>query len=278
VIRKIFVPILTYPDAHAMDFAINASAIASTFNAEMDVLVQGVTFPQLSNAFGTALTDIPALVSEAKALSSSHRKQMEAVLAREAKTAGFELTVSALDTYPTLFPEAAAREARYSDLSVLGVRAGVASMAQLAEAVIFGSGRPALLLPEHRALGKIERISIAWDGTAVAARAISDAQPFLAQADTINIVTVVDDKPVNSADISGKLTRYLKSHGRSAHSQLIQREGRPISECLQDYALEQRAGLLVAGAFGHSRVRDFILGGATKGILESPKLPILLSH
>jgi nucleotide-binding universal stress UspA family protein len=278
MIKKIFVPLLTYPDAHSESVAENVSAIASNFSASINLLIQGVTFPQISNALGDLVTDVPGLVRAAKARSASHRKALEGAFAKAAANQRVEVTVTTLETYPTLFPEAAAREAHYSDLSILNVRPGITGMSQLAEAVIFGSGRPALLLPEGTSMGSARDLVIAWDGSAKSARALHDAEPFLAKADNVVVLTVEDDKPIDGAEIGNKLSRYLAAHGCRPSCQTIKSAGRPIAECLQDYSIGRGANLLVMGAFGHSRVRDFILGGATKGVLENSRFPTLLSH
>jgi len=278
MIKKLFVPVLTYPDAHSEVIAQNSCAIASKFDAEIDLLFQGVSFPQLSNALGNAVADLPALVNEAKARSASHRKLIEAAFKGNAATSGRVLQAHALETYPPFFPESAAEAARYRDLSVLGIRSGTPSMTKLAEAVIFGGGRPALLVPDGVMLADMEHAAIAWDGSVVAARAVLDAMPFLVKAAHVTIVTVSDDKPLAQDEPGSKLSTYLKAHGCSAKVDAIERASRPISDSLQDYALRKGANLLVMGAFGHSRVRDFILGGATRGILENARLPILLSH
>ena len=79
-------------------------------------------------------------------------------------------------------------------------------------------------------------------------------------------------------DPAERLGSALRDHGLSAETRSITAEDRPIASTLQDAAMECGAGLLVMGAFGHSRVRDFVLGGATEGILSDLRLPVLLSH
>ena len=119
---------------------------------------------------------------------------------------------------------------------------------------------------------------IAWDGSRVAARAVSDARDFLQRAQSITIVSVTDEKILPHDDPGNKLAEYLIRHDLQATVAQVQGRGHPIAETLQEHARETGADMLVMGAFGHSRIRDFVLGGATNGILKDLRLPVLLSH
>jgi nucleotide-binding universal stress UspA family protein len=147
-----------------------------------------------------------------------------------------------------------------------------------AEAVIFGSGRPTILLPELTQAGNIDHIAIAWDGSRVAARAVADASLLLQRAKMISVLTVVDEKPLPEKDPGERLAARLRKSGLAAEAVQIRAEDCPISVTLQEQAIERGATLLVMGGYGHSRVRDFVLGGATEGILSDLQMPVLLSH
>ena len=164
-----------------------------------------------------------------------------------------------------LFGEAAAAEARYFDIALLGWEAGNPTSRASSEAVIFGAGRPAVLLPELIAIGSIDHVAIAWDGSRVAARAMADATPFLERASKISVLTVVDEKPLKEGAGGERLAIGLKKRGLVAEWISIRAEDCPIGVSLQEHAIERGAKLLVMGGYGHSRVRDFVLGGATQG-------------
>src|SRR6476661_2658224 len=135
-----------------------------------------------------------------------------------------------------------------------------------AEAVIFGSGRPVLVLPEVPRARPFElgTVAVAWDFSRAAARAISDAMPLLEKARKVRIVTVTNEKRLDSKHSGEALARNLARHG--------------IGEVLEAYTVSHRIDLLVMGADGHPRWRQFILGGATKSLLSKPPLPIMFSH
>jgi nucleotide-binding universal stress UspA family protein len=148
------------------------------------------------------------------------------------------------------------------------------------EAVLFDSGRPVLLLPEQpqRALsGSPERIAIAWDHGRPAARAVGDALPLLRRAERVEIVTITGEKPIHSQS-GGRLVQHLAKHGIEAVITERHSHGKPIGEALEAYAIEQAVDLLVMGAYGHSRAREFVLGGATRSVLRRPAVWTLMSH
>jgi nucleotide-binding universal stress UspA family protein len=147
-----------------------------------------------------------------------------------------------------------------------------------AEAVVFGSGRPAILLPEAVDVSTIDHVAVAWDGSRVAARAAADARPFLEHATRISVITVLDEKPLKEKDAGARLAGELRKHGLKAEAVPVHARDCPIAETLQQTALDNGCQLLVMGGYGHSRIRDFVLGGATEGVLSDLRMPVLLSH
>ena len=172
----------------------------------------------------------------------------------------------------------AAYEARYFDLALVGWSSGNPGIQMLAEAVIFGSGRPTIIVPEGAEASGISRIAIAWDGSRVAARALADATRLLERAEEMHVITVTDEKPLADKAVGDRLAEGLRQAGVKASFSPIRAEDCPIAETLQRHALELDAQLLVMGGYGHSRLRDFVLGGATAGVLRDLRMPILLSH
>jgi nucleotide-binding universal stress UspA family protein len=94
----------------------------------------------------------------------------------------------------------------------------------------------------------------------------------------VTVVSVTDEKPLPGKDISDRLAESLRMRGLTVEAASIQAGDRSIGLSLQQHALKIGGKLLVMGGYGHSRVRDFVLGGATEGVLADLRLPVLLSH
>jgi len=149
-----------------------------------------------------------------------------------------------------------------------------------AEAVMFGSGRPTLILPQKPRSRPFElgTVAVAWDFSRAAARAVSDAMPLLEKAKKVRVVTVLNDKRVDQKHSAEELSKNLSRHGIDVVLDWVDANGRPIGTVLEAYVASHEADLLVMGAYGHSRLREFVLGGATNSLLSKPPLPILFSH
>jgi nucleotide-binding universal stress UspA family protein len=147
----------------------------------------------------------------------------------------------------------------------------------MTQAVVFGSGRPTVIVPPSAGSDPVTHLAIAWDGSRAAARALGDALALLPEDGRVTVLTVQDEKPL-AGQIAEALASSLERRGVSARPISVPIGRRKIAEALQDAALESGADLLAMGGFGHSRIRDFILGGATKGVFADLRLPVLLSH
>ena len=102
--------------------------------------------------------------------------------------------------------------------------------------------------------------------------------PILELAKKVHIVTVVNEKALDTRRSGEEMAKNLARHGIDAVLDEVDAKGRPIGEVLESFTSSQGADLLVMGAYGHSRWREFVLGGATRSLLSKPPLPILLSH
>ena len=171
--------------------------------------------------------------------------------------------------------------ARLRDLAIFPVNPEDPGQRSLVEALIFESGRPVLLLPEtttRQLPSSFDRAAVAWDHSRPAARAIADALPMLQAAKHVHVVTVVDEKHLRKPHSGVELCKHLARHGVEVTFDKTPAEGRSIGEVLEGYAIERDIDLLVMGAYGHSRLREFILGGATKRVLTHPFTWTLVSH
>ncbi len=148
----------------------------------------------------------------------------------------------------------------------------------LSEAVLFGSGRPMLMIPyiTHAPI-KTDRVLICWDGGIPAARAVHDAMPFLRKAKTIDIITVNEKEGASEAS-SAALMAHLARRDLAATPYRITADSPNIHNAILSLAADNNSDLMVMGGYGHSRLREFILGGTTRGMFESLTIPALISH
>jgi len=178
---------------------------------------------------------------------------------------------------------AVAEQASLADLLVLG-QDGESNLDRgvpegFAEAVLRASGRPGLLVPHTGHVGQLGRVAlVAWRPTPEAARALSAALPLLAQAEQVHVVSW---GPHAVAPFRGSplgIETRLQLHGIRAQMHRSADEPRQVGTALLGLALDLRADLLVMGCYGHSRAREFVLGGASRSVLKSMPVPVLMSH
>jgi len=271
---QIFLPLMTYPQ-QTPDTAIdNAAALARHLSAGLHAAVIGVTIPPITDPWSSLLIDTQAMIREAEATSSQQGERLRKGLELAATDASLPLDCETLSVVQPDCDDVVAEIARHYDLTVLAAIPGLES---LLHAVIFGSGRPAMLFPDRACTGAIDHVAIAWDGSRAAARALADARPFLAAASKVSVIYALDEKPLGE-DPGNRLFAALSAAGVKTDAHAIKAGREPIGEALQGKAVELGADLLVMGAYGHSRMREFILGGATSDVLADPLLPVLMSH
>lgn len=274
----ILVPIQTYPNGTPVAFTAQVAAIARYLDADVHALVLDADFPQAASALGNMLIDVPALIGGAKAKCRQHGVAVAQALEAAMGTAGNRLRTTHVEGFTGALAGVVSNFAHYHDLVLMGIGADDVTPQAAAEAVIFGSGKPTLLVPEGLPTAAFGHVMIAWDGSRVAARAVSDARDFLERAQTVTIALVIDEKALPDDSPGKRLAEYFARRGIKATVAQVQGRGRPVAETLQAHASEIGAGLIVMGGFAHSRLRDFVLGGATAGVLKDLRLPVLLSH
>lgn len=268
----------TYPDASSSRIAANAVALVQQIDAALHVVAINVDIPDVSNALSKYLLDLPYKIQEVEATSRKSGKDLLKAVTQEAARGGVTLTTQELTAPPALMGDVAANHSRYFDVCLVGWAPAKQTARMLAEAILFSSGRPTLLLPDSQDIEVLGHVVIAWDGSRVAARAVADARAFLERASMVTVVTVTDEKPLPGQGIGERLALGLRMRGLVAEAVSIQAGDSSIGTALQEHALKIGGNLLVMGGYGHSRIRDFVLGGATERILADLRLPVLLSH
>ncbi len=175
--------------------------------------------------------------------------------------------------------EALSLRSRYADLTVISQSGpeDPASGDDLADDLIMVSGRPILVIPYIGApAGFGKNVLIAWNASREAARAVSDAMPILEAADSIEVFAV---EPRGIGDIPGAdIAEHLARHGLKAQASKTSGLDIEVGDVLLNQVADSGADLVVMGAYGHSRMRELVLGGATRHILGHMTVPVLLSH
>jgi len=213
-----------------------------------------------------------------RAQAEATRLVFEDIVGRQSLSAEWRSTSG----YPA---EEVAVHGRYADLIILGQLDPDDPWSPLLhpypEEVALLAGRPILLVPYAGAFEQIgRRVLVGWDASREATRALNDAMPLLATASSVTVITV-DAEP--SRDSHGEvpgadIALHLARHGVTAQVEQTVSAGIGIGDTLLSRASDLEADLLVMGAYGHSRVRELLLGGATRTVLASTTLPVLMSH
>jgi nucleotide-binding universal stress UspA family protein len=259
----------------AGDYAIS---VAEAFEAH----VLGVAFSYEPVIPGSVMGGIPPEFLESQRVESD-KKARDAVTHFEqaAKRAGISAETRILSASVSGAADQIGRLARRFDLAVVGQPEREKSGADevVDEGVLFESGRPVIFVPFIQKAGmKLGRVMVCWDGSRAASRAIGDAMPFLEKAKQVEIV-IVGGKPPKSDEVSGAdLGQHLARHGMKVDVKRITSPDIDVPSTVLSYAADSSADMIVMGGYGHSRLREFVLGGVTRAILETMTVPTLMSH
>jgi nucleotide-binding universal stress UspA family protein len=174
-----------------------------------------------------------------------------------------------------------ARMARRFDLAIVGqAEPEVSSVEQIiGETTLFESGRPMIVVPYiQRAPFKTDNVMICWDGSRTAARAVADALPVIGKSGRVEIVIVANERGKQDEIEGADIGQHLARHGLNVDVHRISGGNIDVGDALLSHAADSGADLMVMGGYGHSRLREFVLGGVTRSIFESMTVPVLLSH
>jgi nucleotide-binding universal stress UspA family protein len=260
------------------DFTVNyAVSVAETFAAH----IAGVAYIYDPVIPEGALGGVPVQLIEAQREENSRAARSAVQRFEEAARAdGVSFSSRTVEASVGGGATAFAAIARHFDLAIVGQRQreqGVAGEV-LIEAALFDSGRPVLIVPYiQRNTLTLDRVLVCWDGSRTAARAIGDGMALLERAKAVDIVSVAEERKED--EITGaNMAEHLGRHGISAATKRLIKGDIGIDSVVLSYAADIGADLIVMGGYGHSRLREFMLGGMTRGILESMTVPVLMSH
>jgi nucleotide-binding universal stress UspA family protein len=279
---KSFLTICADP-ARAPQTFTTAAGLAMAQDGHLDVLALGVDRTQMGYSYIGA-SAIVMQVSQDNATSDV--KAVEAAIKTAAKSAGPSLRWSMEGAIAMLggLNDLVATRARFADLVVLskpyGDKHGEEEEA-IVESAMFDGQAPVLVLPDTQLdaakIGK--RIIVAWNQSREGLIAVRRALPFLKTADQVWITII--DPPQHGAERSdpgGALCQMLVRHGVKAEVSVLARTLPRISDVLDRHIRDMDADMLVMGAYGHSRFREAILGGATRNMLETASVPVFMAH
>lgn len=270
--------------ADAADSAITgAAAICAAQDGHLDILALGVDRTQVGYSYiGTGALILQAALDRAE----QDAKEIDAAIrkALAGQRPDLRFTVEAAVTQLGALTDIVAQRARFADLVILPRPYGAAlgpEAEAVVEAALFEGHAPVLVLPDSGAgnAAAPRRAVIAWNQSSEAMTAIRKALPLLKAADLVNIAVI--DPPQHGAERSdpgGLLCQMLVRHGVRAEVSVLARTMPRISDVLARHVRDQNADLLVMGAYGHSRFREAILGGATRNMLEQAEVPVLMAH
>jgi nucleotide-binding universal stress UspA family protein len=166
--------------------------------------------------------------------------------------------------------------ARTSDLVILGKEGD--NGRNIAHDVLFSSGVPVIVVPRMPQASVGRNVMIAWNGSREAARAVKDALPILERAANVTILCVNQAERGRNFQPGEELATHLRHHGIQPRVDNIIRNGQSVGDAIVSRMADAGADLLVMGAWGHSRLREFVLGGVTRSILGQTAVPVLMSH
>lgn len=280
VIKDILIPYVNMDSERAP--AVMALALGAALEAHVAMLVTVDVPAPMPSDWGAMAYDVYARLHE-----EARKRANERAGALRDKFAHATVPIEIrLAEAVSLFPQnAAAMHARYADLTVLPTmpRDGAETMLvhDYFHDILRHSGRPLLVVPEGSTANMPpKRVVIAWKPTREASRAVSDAMPLLHKAEMVDVL-VIDPKIGESAhggEPGADIAAHLARHGLKV--EVVTRPSMNFSAAcaVLEYARTVGADLVVAGGYGHSRLREAVLGGTTRELLQTTHLPVLFSH
>jgi nucleotide-binding universal stress UspA family protein len=257
---------IDYAIALAEAFKAHATAVAFAYEPVIAMSVMG----------GMPSTYLDSQRQENEAAAATARAAYDKAAAR----AGISADSHVISTGVAGAADQFGRMARRFDLSIVRQAQEESGGAEdlLVESALFQSGRPVIVVPYIQKAGlATDRIMVCWDAGRTAARALNDAMPLLARAKTVDVVMVTGEDGKHDEVPGVDIGQHLARHGLNVEVKRIVAEG-DVQGTLLSYAADSSADMLVMGGYGHSRLREFILGGVTRKMLAAMTVPCFMSH
>ncbi len=246
-----------------------------------DAAVSGLYFNQLpeiviSDAYGYSGVAIDEIQASARAEGDKVAEKLKAMLDK----LDVRHELRRYDVPVSRWRFVAEAEARLFDLFVASLPSKAEDSSDLIETVLFGSGRALLLLPEGGARTMPPKtVLLGWKNSRESARAVSEAIPFMKGAEVVSVCMIHEEHlgSIDSATQGKDIARHLDRHGVEADLNPVA-EGKGVGQTLMEEAKLINADLIVMGGYGHTRFREWLLGGATRDVLKGMDRPVLMAH
>ena len=255
-----------------------AISVAETFEAH----ILGVAVAYEPVIVGSVMGGIPAeFIESQRSEADTKARAAIAHFEQNAKRSGLSFETRVLSTSISGAADQLGQIGRRFDLIVVGQanrdEAGADDIVD--EGVLFESGRPVVFVPYIQKAGlALDRVMICWDGSRAATRAVADAMPFLHKSKQVEVVIIATGRPKSDEIPGADLGQHLARHGLKVEVKRITSPDIDVPSTILSYAADSSADMIVMGGYGHSRLREFVLGGATRGLLEAMTVPVLMSH
>jgi len=276
---KTITTIITDPVAEraTLDAAI---AFTARESGHLDVICLGVDRTQPGIYYsGTSAIAMQTSLAEADTAAARVEEEVKSIL----DTAGGMSATHPVAAQTGSLAQILGNYTRLSDIAVLPKPYGDERAHEheaIVEAALFDARIPVLIIPPNTALpASLDTIVVAWNESREALTAVRHALPVLQNAKVVNIAII--DPPVHAPDRSdpgGALSQMLSRHGVPAEVSILAKTMPRVSEVIERHMTDLNADLLVMGAYGHSRLRESILGGATRNTLQMAEMPVLMAH
>jgi nucleotide-binding universal stress UspA family protein len=259
-----------------------ASEVAVSLGEMFGAHVLGIAFAYEPFIPGAMMGSVPAeFIESQRAEAAAKANAATARFEELARRSGVSSEHRILSATLSGASDQLGRLARRFDIVVVGQpeREYQAADEIIDEGALFESARPIVVVPFiHRGALKLERVMVCWDGSRAATRAIADSLPLMQKAKQIEVVIVANGRAKSDEVPGADLGQHLARHGLKVDVKRITSPDIDVASTILSYAADSSTDLIVMGGYGHSRLREFVLGGVTRGILESMTVPVLMSH
>jgi nucleotide-binding universal stress UspA family protein len=236
--------------------------------------------PPVTNIFGSGFVE--SLIAEANTRAAELTGEIETKVAKAAQAQGFEPKIRKETQSLAEIAEIVEKAARCADLVLMDRPDDFLDPASTVfERVLFGSGHPVLLAtPAKNPVEHFRTAVLAWDGSANAARALSFAIALFPDLEKIHVLTVVGEKDLTNLVPGADIAAHIRKHGIEVTVACVDADPgeRHAGVAIAQYAGRKNADLIIMGGFGHSRFREFVLGGVTEYLSKTTTTPLLLAH
>jgi len=275
-IRDVLLPLLGDPSPGVISAIAKCVNVASSFDAEITALAieEDVSVrPRVMISADLELPDQVKSTTDAQGLLRAFDAAVAEIGTRNVQRFVHLMAGDA--------PEHIARCARLKDLSIVPIKPDDDRAERVIERLIFQSSRPILLCPQELAAElpvNFDRIIVAWDHSAPAARAVGDALPMLRRARDVQVITATDDNTLAEQQSGAAMIRHLAEHGIKASFEMVRIDGSSVGKILEAEVKARGIDLLVMGAYGHSRLSERVWGARPRLSSGGRLCWVMMSH